>query len=443
MPAWEAVPQAVRRIDGYTLVSALATVAFGGLAWEEAEDRPGPAAGFALAAAGAAAFMLYTCLSPRRPEAQPLLRRLYLRGRPLGDVIKSICDRNTPAAQFNWSAPGVFVDDLRNDQASEVSHVLARTFRLAKRNPALLPALRTYANQLASQPDLRQALAVTVRDANATCDDRLGVSIGRLMLSGILHQLRDPATPPRDVVHALALHAATQAIHTRIFGLKAESAQPHAITRLFGLLAGPPRPAAPSAELLLLGAHAMQSGLRGAGLAVPEVFPENLYAATDMRQHQDQVKAEALRIARAFASPGNGASLVELLQAHGGKDVDEILSARLDHHLAPVRERLLQDPPQGSSADALTVADRQLLAYQAACKDLFIRAVDDALRGDGNLWAAPAAAGPAPDGATAPSSPATPRHAPASLTASGSSTADLSGHGPGASPGTFPGSPHA
>lgn len=443
MPAEVAAPRVVLPIGGDTAMAALFTMAMGAMAWGEAEEHPGRAIGFALASAGAAAFMLYTCMAPRRPEAQAgALRRLDLRGRPLGDVIKSFCDRNTPAAQFDWSAPEVFVDDLHNDQAAEVSHVLARAFRLAGRNQALLPALRTYANQLASQPDLRQALAVTVRDANATCDDRLGVSIGRLMLSGVLHQLRDPATPPLDVVHALALHAATQAIHTRIFGRLAEQAQPQTIyTRIFRLLAGPARPAVPSAELLLLGAHAVQSGLREAGLAVPEVFPENLYLADDVRRHQHQVKDEALQIAQTFTGPGGGASLVGLLQAHGGKDVDEILSARLDHHLAPVRERLLEDQPQGSDADGLAVADRQLLAYQAACKDLFIRAVDDALRGNGGLWAAPAAAGPAPDGVTTPSSPASPRHGPASPTASGSSTTDLPAHGPEASPGTLPGSP--
>lgn len=427
MPAEVAAPRVVPCIGGDTMLTALFTMAMSFMAWQQSEEKPGEAVGFALAAAGAAALMLYTCLAPRRPEAPgwALMRRFHLRGQPLGDVIKSFCDRNTPAAQFDWSAPGVFVDDLHHDQAAEVSHVLARAFRLAGRNPALLPALRTYANQLASQPDLRKALAVTVRDANASCDDRLGVSIGRLMLSGVMHQLRDPATPPPDVVHALVLHAATQAIHSRIFGLMAEQ----------------DNPTAPSAELLLLGSHAVQSGLREAGLAVPAVFPENLYLANDVRRHQHRVKAAASQIAQTFAGPGGGASLVGLLQAHGGKDVDEILSARLDHHLAPVRERLLQDQPQGPDADGLAAANQQLQAYQAACNDLFVRAVDDALWGNGGLWTAPAAAGPAPDAGSIPSSPASPRHSLASLTASGLSTADRPVHRPEALRGTPPGSP--
>lgn len=391
MPAEVEAPQVVQRLGANSVLATLFTMAMTYMACEEAAEDPGAAVGFALAAAGAATFMLYTCMAPQRPEGQAgaQLRRLHLSGRPLGDVIKSFCDRDTPAAQFDWTAPGVFVDDLHNDQAAEVSHVLARTFRLAGRNPALLPALRTYANQLASQPELRQALAATVRDANAHCDDRLGVSIGRLMLSGVLHQLRDPATPPADVVHTLVLHAATQAIHTRIFGLL--------------------RPEAPSAELLLIGSHAVQSGLREAGLAVPEVFPENLYLVADVRRYQHLVKAAAIQIAQTFVGTGDSASLVEQLQAHGGKDVDEILSARLDHHLEPVRERLLQDQPEGPDADGLATANQQLQAYQAACKALFIRAVDDALLGDGGLWAAPAVAGAAPDAVSIPSPQDRPR----------------------------------
>jgi hypothetical protein len=437
-----AAPRFTVRVGGDTLLAGLFTVAMDYMAWQEGHERPGRALGYSLAGMAGAAFAIYTCIAPRGPEAEAgagvgaLLRRLNLRGQPLGDVIRSFCDGNSPAARFDWSTPGIFEDDLHNDQAAEVSHVLARAFRLARQNPALVPALQTFADQLACQPDLRKALASTVRDANATCDDRLGVSIGRLMLSGVLHQLRDPATPPSDVVHVLTLHAAMQAIHTRIFELLAQQAWPPSISMWVRRLlpAAPAWPPAPSAELLLLGSHAVQSGLREAGLAVPEVFPARQYLVEDVRRHEHRVKADALQIARTFAAPGGSAQLLALLQAHGGKEVDEILSARLHHHLEPVRERLLEHEPQGTSADALAAGGQQQEAYLAACQDLFIRAVDDALRGTGALWVAPGAATTAWSGAST-------RHAPAGLAAAGPPTAGLPADGPEVAPGPLPGIP--
>jgi len=395
------------------MVAGMFCGTMGYLAWHDGHEHPQRAVGYGLASLGAAAYLVYTCMASRHAEAGEGggMTRLQLRGQPLDDVIRSFCGRDTPAARFDWLAPEVFVDDLRIDQSEEVSHLLARAFRLTKDNPALIPALQNFANQLASQPDLRQQLAATVRDANASCDDRLGVSIGRLMLSGVLHQLRDPATPPSDVVHVLTLHAATRAIHTRIFELLAEPARPRPpYTRIFGRRAEPARPEPPSAELLLMGAHAVQSGLRQAGLAVPEVFPKRLYLVADVRRHQHRVEADALQIARSFAGPGGGANLVGLLQAHGGKEVDEVLSARLYHHLEPLRERLIADQPQGRDDQGLAAAQWLQHAYKTARDELFMRAVEGALCGTGDLWVPPAATGPAPGDTSAASSPASPAH---------------------------------
>jgi hypothetical protein len=151
MPDGAAAPRLRLRVGGDTVVAGLFMIAMSYIALTEARspefkhDR-GPALGAAFAAGVAAVLMAYTCITRERPGAQDgglqahnLMRRLHLRGRPLGDVVRSFCDRGSPAAGFDWSAPGVFMDDRQNDLAADVSHVLARAFRVAGRNRHLVP----------------------------------------------------------------------------------------------------------------------------------------------------------------------------------------------------------------------------------------------------------------------------------------------------------------
>jgi hypothetical protein len=318
-----------------------------------------------------------------RAAAVGQLRRPELRDPPLDRLVKEFCAPGSPASRFDWTAPRLFVDG-DNDMTAAVSRLLARALAVA-RTPAgadVAPALRRYADSLASSADLRASLALTVVDANAGCEDRLGVTLGGLMLASDMYRVRGPQAAPADVVHTLVLHAATRAMDARM-------------AQLPGLQHGP------SAELLLAGYRAVQAALVGQGVAVPEVFPERLFLTLDVWRHQGRVAQFAREIADAAtlpAAPGQpaGAGLAELLRRHGGSAGEEILSARLAHLTGKLAGDLLAgdeaegpDRPDTSGA-RLGSADEQLRAYNEGVAAIRARAIAGALAGDTADWERPA-----------------------------------------------------
>lgn len=340
-----------------------------------------------------------------RPAPVGPLRRPELRDLPLDQVVKEFCAPGSPASRFDWTAQQLFVDG-DNDMTAEVSHLLARAFAVA-RTPAgadVAPALRRYADSLASSADLRASLALTVVDANAACDDRLGVTLGGLMLASDMHRVRGPQAAPADVVHTLVLHAATRAMDARM-------------AQLPGLQHGP------SAELLLAGYRAVQAALVGRGVAVPEVFPERLFTAADVWRHQGRVAEFAREIADAAtlpAAPGQpaGAGLAELLRRHGGSAGEEILSARLAHLTGKLAGDLLAgdeaegpDRPDTSGA-RMHSADEQLRAYNEGVAAIRARAIAGALAGDTADWERPAGDTAVPAAASSSGSGPGPEAAP-------------------------------
>jgi hypothetical protein len=314
-----------------------------------------------------------------RPNPVDRWRHLELRGRPLDQVVKDFCAPESPAGRFNWAAERLFVDG-ENDLTAEVSHLLARAFAVADTpvGKDIAPALRRYADSLATSTDLRASLTLAVVDANLQCHDRLSVSMGGLMLAGDMHRVRDPAAEPADVVNTLVLHATTRAMDARI-----------------GQLLGQPNE--PSAELLLASYRAVQEAMVARGLAVSEVFPEGLFTATDVWRHKTKVVEFAQAIADAAsrpAGPGQQAStgIVELLREHGGTAAEEILSARLAHLTQPLRDELdlkleeANNLPTGTYRETVDALQRN---YNERLPTIRAGAIAGALAGDVTAWARP------------------------------------------------------
>jgi hypothetical protein len=310
-------------------------------------------------------------------------RHPELRGLPLEQVMKGFCAPDSPAGRFNWAAERLFVDGDK-DMTTEVSHLLARAYEVARTSLGadIAPALRRYADGLATSTELRASLALAVKDANDACDDRLGVSVGGLMLAGDMHRVRDPAADPADVVRTLVLYAATRAMDARLVQLLGKKAEP-------------------SAELLLTGYRAVQETMISRGLAVAEVFPERLFTTLEVRWYGAKVRDFAQAIAVAATQPGGpeqpaGMGMAELLSQYGGTASEEILSRRLARQTEPLTEELLhrleeaQQLPTGqayneAAADLRRVYEGRLLSIRA-------QAMAGALAGDVSAWARPAEA---------------------------------------------------
>lgn len=354
--------------------------------------------GLALVNAPLTLAIVYGTLQARQAEAEAL-RRPELRGLPLDQVIKQFCEPDTAAAHFDWNAPGLFVNTMGKDMADEVSHVLARAFAAAgtPAGSSLAPELRTYADNLASSADLRTALAQTAYEANAACDDRVGVRLGELMLAGIMHTVRDKAAKPRAVVGTLVLHAATRAMERRISALLAPGQDPEA--------AAPP----PSAELMLAGCHAVQAALIRRGMAVPNLFREQLFSMDDLRRHRNTVVAVAEEIADACCPPTAsgeqaGHAVAVFLKHHGGEAAMQILSTRLAHLTESLEarvqgeldalDRALEGPtdptkPVMTEQRYREEADQLKQEYDAGLARVRAQAIAGALAGDDADWIVP------------------------------------------------------
>ncbi|MEF9388287.1 type III effector protein [Ralstonia solanacearum species complex bacterium KE056] len=347
--------------------------------------------------------IVYGTMQARRADAEAL-RRPELQGLPLDQVIKQFCGPDTAAARFDWNAPGLFVNTMGTDMTSEVSHILARAFAAARTpvGSSLAPELRTYADNLASSADLRAALAQTAYEANAACDDRVGVRLGELMLAGIMHTIRDQAAEPRSVVGTLVLHAATRAMEQRISALLAQGRDPEAATP------------SPSSELMLAGCHAVQAALIRRGMTVPNLFREQLFSMDDLRLHRNKVVAAAEDIAAACCPPAAsgaqaGHAIAVFLERHGGEAATQILSTRLAH-LTESLEARVQDKlealdkklegPTDPTEPVMTEqgyreeADQLKQEYDTGVARVRAHAIAGALAGDDADWIAPEAPTP-------------------------------------------------
>ncbi|AXV84372.1 type III effector protein (plasmid) [Ralstonia solanacearum] len=326
----------------------------------------------------------------QRAEADRL-RHPELRGQALNQMIQGFCAPESMAARFDWSASGLFVNTANVDMTEDVSHILARAFAAAQTpgGSAIAPALRAYADNLASSAPLRAALAQAVCEANAACDDRVGVRLGELMLAGVVHMVRDKTAKPNTVVSTLVLHAATRAMEKHISALLAQGQDPEAVPRQ------------PSAELMLTGSRAVQAALVRRGIAVPEVFPEHLFGADDLRLHRNAVMAAADSIAEACCRPPApglpaGHAIAAFLERHGGPAAEEILSTRLAHLTKPLEATLqralaIVDEAKAARTDQQyrDTADKLMRDYNDAIAQARARAIAGALAGDETDWVVP------------------------------------------------------
>lgn len=309
--------------------------------------------------------------------------RPELRGLPLHQVILGFAEPHSAAGRFDWKAEGLFMDTQGRDMRSEVSHVLARIIDFATQPTGadIAPALHGYLDGLATRAELRRTLAEAAADANATCDDRVGLRLGELMLAESLDRATDPAAmTPRDVVHTLVLHAAVRAMESHI-----------------GQLMGPDQ--VPSADLLLAGGRDMQLALRSRGFDVPEVFPRRLYVESGDRELLDPVARFAASAADALASPSGtaprAAAVVRLLGEQGGTVGRAVLDARLGHLsgdlLAGLHRQLeaLDDEKESGRMTDLhykAAADGLMQAYEKGLVQLRERAIGSALEGGTDGW---------------------------------------------------------
>jgi hypothetical protein len=334
------------------------------------------------------------------------LLRPELRDVPLDGVIKDFCEAESAAARFDWTAPGLFVTDMGSDVAADVSHVLARAVTIAETSAgsATRPALREYIGNLAASAELRTELAKAVAEVNGRCDDRLSMGLGDLMLAGALHQARDPAAAPGDVVGTLVLHAATQAV---VAGLTERVGDDV------------------SSEVLLAGCHGVQNALERCGIAVPRVFPPPYYTLdADILRHRREIHAVEQQVASAAGwppTPGQppGSGIVELLQRHGGEAVEEVLSARLRHLTDPLVAELadriqVTGNSQWSTSEAQRVATATQHEYDTEVAAIRARAIAGALAGCSDDWVVPAA----------PADTAGPPSAPGGVAGSGQAAAN-------------------
>lgn len=339
----------------------------------------------------------------REEEAQrEALRRPDLAGQPLAEVVGSLMERigqaTSPAASFDWSAPGLFVDAMGNDMSLDVAHMLARAIESANSMPpaaggiSVLGNLAHLAESLATFPDMRARLANTVSEANEQCQDRLGVSLGQLILANWMHAIRAPEAPPAGVVLCSLMHAATRAATGFVHDLVGREAETGEVVE-------------PSAELMLYTYHAIEAGLRELDVNLPYVFPPNDYVDGDDVLHYDVVRQWAEDLTSGLVEPLlgrlelNARSVVDLLMRHGGTEVEEIFSSRLapllERGMADLRRRdeELQAAKDQMPSDVYVGECAQLMQEsQAIRRTIYEKAVRSATLNTDGVWNAPAPA---------------------------------------------------
>lgn len=328
------------------------------------------------------------------------LRRPELAGISLDHVFRDWCLPQSPAAGTEWSAPGLFIDQMGRDMGADVAHLLSRSFAEAGQGqPAgaggeapLLGSLRAYADRLSRDPEARKWLANVVSDADAACDARASVSLGTLVLAGFLQDMHDPATPPGQAVGTLVFYGAMKALEVQV----RELVGPHGV---------------PSAELLTAAFHTVQEDLHARGVPVPAVLARhNLTFQAD-----DHLTEPAMNLARGLveqclgpadeAGPSDtfgtlpirpvGTRLAQLLREHAGQECEQLLASRLAHRvglaLAPLDARmdaLEEQLGAGTLAEADYLAGcNELKAGRRQAEDrVLAHTLNDALMGSGSTW---------------------------------------------------------
>lgn len=327
----------------------------------------------------------------RRAEAA--LRRPDLAGQPLADVVGQLMANQLaqPAASFDWSKPGLFVNAMGQDMAAEVAHVLARTLDSAHRmQPAdaarISANLAGLVNGLAQLPDLRTRLADTVSEANGQCQDRVGVSLGRLMMAQRMNECRAPDAAPEYVLDCLLLHAATNAA----------SAFVHDIV-------GPDHE--PSAELMLHAYYSVGVCMMDIGIKQGDLFPSPEFVDQTDVIHYNEVHEWALALQADLVRPQLGSltlyagAAVDLLTQHGGTEFQEIFSARLAHRIEPAlaplyaRDELLRHQVatgQVEETEYLNQCQQMMQESQDIRWRVYETAVRSVVFGTSGVWDAPA-----------------------------------------------------
>lgn len=348
---------------------------------------------------------------PAPPQAEPdpgaefeLLRHPEMAGLPLNEVLGKFCPPGSAAAQRDWSAADLFVNSHGNDVAAEVSHLLMRAFSTAagQAGPptgmraggealSLMQSLQALAERLSSSEPDRRWLADLVTDANATCDSRVGVGLGALLLASRLQDLHRPGTLPTQGLHTLLLYAATRELEARIRDLLGQQAEP-------------------SAELLLVGFHRVQQVLQQEfRVPVPAVFPENILHDPADSVHLDAVQDIAAELGnhlfRPYADEGirhpldelkrllPGERILALLRRHGGEDFERFFQA---HHGHDVRTKVgsLEEKWEQLERDSMALTSKDYLARSEALKQehgalenrVYSAAINRVMAGYGTGW---------------------------------------------------------
>jgi hypothetical protein len=328
----------------------------------------------------------------RRAEAA--LRRPDLAGQSLGEIMGRLLalTGDSRDASFDWSAPGLFVDDRGNDVAADVAHVFARAIDSAGRMLAagdVTDTLVPLAVGLATDPDLRAMLANTVSEANGQCQDLVKVSLGQLMGVQGMHEIRRPDALPIVVVGELLQHATTRAASTFVHELVGPGVEP-------------------SAELMLHAYHAVETRLAPFGLAQLGRFPAPELEDWKDVKHDEAVNQWADALTAGLTKPMadllviDAGAVVDVLMQHGGTDFEEIFSSRLANRIKSALEPLhLRDEQLQADKDKMPVQDyvdgcRQLMQDgQDARRTIYKRAVHDAIYREGREWEVPAQPAPA------------------------------------------------
>lgn len=378
----QAITAAVRRRNLFANLQRFAVTALSGSIGAGLAHRLWPDRGLGQASVVAGMIGSAAAIPVMFSSLSHSLSRPELRHLPLDGVIRSFCEPGSAAAHFDWTAPGLFVTDMGSDVAADVSHVLARAVAIAQTSAgsATRPALRRYIGNLAASAELRTDLAKRVAEVNGSCDDRLSMGVGELMLAGALHQARDPAAEPGNVVGILVLHAATQAV---VAGLTAQ----------VGVDV--------SSAVLLAGSHRVQDALERRGIAVPRVFLPPYYSLDEpLLRDWRAIRSVAQQVADAACwppAPGQlpGGGIVELLQRHGGEAAEEILSARLRHLTDPLVAALADRVPVVGHSRWLSPDEQRQAAaaqheYGTKVAAIRARAIAGALAGSPDDWVVPA-----------------------------------------------------
>lgn len=153
------------------------------------------------------------------------LRQVHLAYRPLAKVVNDFraartnsSSSNRPA--FDWSRPGLFINEAGQDVAREVSHYLNRLLDTLQNTAGQntrenYDSLNAYLDLLEENPEARSVLAYQVQDLNAQCLNRNAAGINT-----ILREIRknySDAMPVKDFILSAVLEIALKEADAEVF----------------------------------------------------------------------------------------------------------------------------------------------------------------------------------------------------------------------------------